>query len=330
MRFLPNPKVNDTHVSFAPKPTFKVKPVGLVVEALNVEYLDAHRSSKYSQSNYSVHVSDLMKAGTYTKFCARQYTISLSEGRGETIIQKIPPGMRLLHTIGHAVQDHVTNGFLANSPYADKVWGDWICRCGNTKVCYRFKPIKGEYICIVCKQEPSIYQEPDITLPKYNLVGHPDLLVIWGDKLHIYEIKTIDRKGVDFALLDQPLGDHTLQGSLYYWIMKSMYLRDRNREYPASVPYDIDPMVNYVYVDRSNNNLFGRTFYKEFTKRASPLSRIEPIMDGAKQLKEALASKVLPPRLSICKTIESPRAKQCECAVTCFSRQKEFVHAKTL
>lgn len=328
MRILPRPDQAD--VSFHPPITdFQTKPVGVIADTLNNEHIDHHRSSNYTSSKYFLHVSDLIQSGTTKRFCPRNAVLVFLEERGKSYIKKIPPGMRLLHTIGHAIQKHITNDFIERSPFSDKVWGNWGCRCGYTHVNYALKPKSGAYTCTRCGLDPDVYEEISIYHSKYHIIGHPDLIIVWNKLIHVYEIKTIDRKGVVFDLLNAPLGDHTLQGSVYYWLMKDMYDQERDtlKKYPGafnpSIPFDVDPFVNYIYADRSNENLFKRNFYKEFTKRASPFTRIEPMFDNAKLVMESLEKKILPTRLELCKSVISPRAKACNTCTSCFSRTKD-------
>jgi hypothetical protein len=332
LRKVPRPGSRDVEVSFSPGTREPIsKPVGLIADTLNNDVIDHHRGRKHTADSYFVHVSDLMQVNTTRRFCPRQHVISLIEGRADTNYRKVPPGMRLLYTIGHAVQRHITDEFMAISSHRGKIWGNWQCVCGQTTVCNSFKPEPGAGTCIVCGQDPSIYGEVTISWKQYMVKGHPDLCLVWNNVLHIYEIKTIDRQGVDFETMDAPLGDHTLQGSMYYWIMKAIQAEEREalRRHPGafnpSIPFEIDPFVNYIYADRSNKNLFKRFFYKEFTKRASSFDRIESLLHNAKVLRDGVEKKILPTRLDICNGPNAPRAKACNCALPCFNRRSDRI-----
>lgn len=325
------PPVRDEEISFAPKQLeLLAKPVGLVADTLNNYHIDRHRSTKHTAGSYFLHVSDLIAANATRKFCAREHVISLTEERGDSRIRQISPGMSLIHSQGHAIQKHITEDFIERSPHGDKVWGDWTCVCGSTRKSYSFRPKPEAYKCSVCHQVLDQYDELVINWKEYLISGHPDLGIVWNEILHIYEVKSIDRKDVDFATMDAPLGDHTLQGSMYYWILKEMRKSEQDAlakspgAFTPSIPFDIDPHINYIYADRSNN-LFRREYFKEFTKRASPLSRIEPMLANAKSVKDSIGVKRLPPRLNICTGVQSARAKNCNCAVSCFMRNKNAI-----
>lgn len=329
LRALPKP-VSIEDISFAPKQIeLLAKPVGLVADTLNNYHMDRHRSGKHTTSNYFLHTSDLIASNSMRKFCAREHVISLTEDRGDSRMRQVSPGMRLIHRMGNTVQDHVTSDFM-DGPHGGKVWGDWTCICGFTKKSFSFKPEARAYTCTKCKQPLTKYAEVGITWHDYLISGHPDLMIVWNNVLHIYEIKSIDRKDVEFTTMDAPLGDHTLQGSMYYWTLKDMRKREQDAlaknpgAFEPSIPFEIDPYINYLYADRSNN-LFRREYYKEFTKRASPFSRIEPMLANAKLVKDSLVDKVLPPRLSVCTGVQSSRAKNCNCAVSCFMRNRDAV-----
>jgi len=304
-----------TEVSFAP-PVVEhvVKPVGLIADTVNHPTVDRHRSGRYTLDRYWIHVSDLIRSSTDKRFCPREYALMMVENKtGQA--RTVSPGMALLHRIGHAVQEHLTNDFISRSPHGGKIWGNWKCPCRNLHVIGAHRP---GMECPRCRQ-PFIYEEIDLVDDENRIVGHPDLIVVWNGTLHIYEIKTIDREAVNFETLDAPLGDHTIQATMYYWMARKMHEQGK-------LPYPVSPFIDYVYADRSNRKLFFGKPYKEFTKRASPHERIEPMLANAKAVKDALANMVLPPR--ICKGSRETRAKHCGMCVSCFSRTKDAISAQ--
>lgn len=326
LRMLPKP-IREDDISFAPKQLeLMAKPVGLVADVLNNHYADHHRSAQHDAGNYFLHVSDLIRSNSAHKFCPREHAINLLEERNSTRIRQISPGMALIHKMGHGIQDLITETFMERSPHANKLWGNWKCMCGQTHVAMRFREEARAYTCTKCNGVCDRYAEVDLYWREFKIAGHPDFIIVWNNVLHLYEIKTIDRRDVDFETLDAPLGDHTLQASMYYWIIHTMRrieqddLRKNPGAFTPSLPFEISTDINYIYADRSNN-LFRRQFYKEFTKRASPFSRIQPMLDNAASVKTAVETKRLPPRLSLCTGVSSSRAKNCNCAVSCFLRR---------
>lgn len=303
-------------ISFAPPNVItEAKPVGLVADVINQSHVEFHRSKKYTKDDYWVHVSDLIRASTDKRFCAREHALSFIEDRAGAA-KTVSPGMALLYCIGHAVQEHLTNDFISRSEHRDKVWGNWTCRCGNTLVKHAFAKDAG--MCPLCQHPLNVYQEVDFVDPDYRITGHPDLLIVWNGTMHIYEIKTIDREAVNFETLEAPLGDHTIQATMYYWMARKMYERKQ-------LPFQISPFIDYVYADRSNRKLFFGKPFKEFTKRASPYDRVQPMFANADALRESLKQMRLPPR--ICKTSRETRAKNCAMTVSCFGRSKDVINA---
>jgi len=302
-------------VTFVPPETESpIKPVGLLADTLNKKHVEFHRSKKYSKDDYFLHVSDLIRSSKNKRFCPREHALSFVEGRTGNV-QSVSPGMRMLHCIGHAVQEHITNDFILRSPHGAKVWGNWSCHCGHTQAYMMLKPDAGS--CTKCGKPVDQYREITLVHRECRIIGHPDLLILWNNILHIYEIKTIDREAVNFETLAAPLGDHTLQATFYYWMARHMY---ENKE----LGYPVSEYIDYVYADRSNKKLFYGHPFKEFTKRASPGSRIKPMIENATLLRESLTKMRLPTR--ICGSARDPRAKICPMAVSCFNRTKDNIY----
>ncbi len=312
LRLIPPPEVN----KFIRPTESLAKPYGLIAETLNGEHVDYHRSDKYTRDKYFIHVSDLIQSTKGRKFCARQHALTFIEQRSGTYIRKISAGMSLLHKFGHAAQKHMTDDFIKRSPHGHKVWGNWRCICGHSHAVMQTKPIAGT--CKKCEHPIDQYEEIDLLIDTHRITGHPDLFILWGNTLHIYEIKTLDREGIVFDLLEAPLGDHTIQGTFYYFMCMDMVAKGL---FPPGL--QISPMINYLYADRSNKKLFGRTVYREFEKRASPAERIKPMTDNAKLLKESLDKSILPTR--ICADPTVPRAKACNVCISCFNRKRNTI-----
>jgi hypothetical protein len=198
-----------------------------LAEVLNRGGVQKSRMASHTKDKFFIHVSDLMQSATERKFCARQHAITFVEERGEAIAKRVTPGMELLHVFGHGAQDHITKLFIDRSPFGHTVWGDWGCGCyirsrgqRGTRVRQSLKP---DILCAECRGPIEHYVETDLIQKKYNLVGHPDLYLLWNGVLHQYEVKTIERTSVDFDTLKDPLGEHTLQNTFYYWMATDMH-----------------------------------------------------------------------------------------------------------
>jgi len=291
-------------------------PDNLFADTLNQTTVNRHRLGKYTKDNYSIHVSDLMQSSKERIFCAREHAINFHENRGGELIKKLTPAMSLLYSMGNAVQDHLTAKFIQHNEYGHTLWGDWSCGCKKTKIRYSLKP-NGR--CNHCAGPIDRYCEVDLRQPKYNLVGHPDLLVLWPPYLHIFEVKSIDRQDLPFDDIKEPLGDHTLQGTFYYWMLLDMYMR-------GEIPYKPHDVVRYLYVDRSNKKLFFGEPYKEFQKRRSDAARLKPMLDRATTMMQSLSGRTLPPR--ICSDVLCTRAKGCTVQTSCFNRKSNILDSQ--
>lgn len=267
------------------------------------------RRSLESRGRHVLHVSDLIKVHHRNRFCPREFVLKYFDER-EVSGNSLRPGMALLYATGNAIHEHVREHWMRHSAYRTRGWGLWKCRCGES-VHSGLKPNQPT-IADCCNTEVDTYHEYELYMTKYNLVGHPDFVVLWNNTLHIVEIKTIDRKDIDFDDMVDPLGDHTLQGTFYYWLMKAK-VKD----------YKISPMIRYLYVDRDTKKLWKGDPYKEFSRQASPLSRIEPLLATALEVKAAVHSRMLPKR--ICDTHDCPRAKNCKTSVICFSKRSTAI-----
>ena len=276
-------------------------PFGIVADIANRGFMDRHRGDANSH-DFVIHVSDLIRPDKARAFCAREWALRHFESR-ETPGKIITPGFALLFAVGNAVHDSVRNAFIQRSEFADAAWGTWSCRCGFTK---RTGPFTKGLACKRCGTPALVYEEYDLYSKTHRLVGHPDLLLLWGDTYYIYEIKTIDKKDVDFETLTHPMGDHVLQASFYNWM-----LREEGKK--------VDPTLRFIYADRSTKKLFNGTIYKELTAPTAPISRLQPFLDKATSLDRAIVSRVLPDR--ICDSPMTSRARNCTSCTGCFMRQ---------
>lgn len=294
-------------------------PDGLVANVLQQHHVQQDRQSRYNLDNYVLHVSDIIQSDAQRKFCARERVLGYITQK-RPMLRGTPPGMSLIHVMGHGIQDHITERFITDSPYGRLVWGDWVCHCykrtqGQQGLCVRhtLKPPAGQQRCVHCAGEPEHYKEIDLYLPERRIGGHPDLLLLWNGRLLVYEIKTIERNSVDFNTLSAPLGDHTLQASFYYWLMLWMFQR-------GTLPYEPIAHLRYVYVDRSTAKAMGGRVYKEFIVPRSAAERVAKRLEKSDAVNEAVASRRLPER--ICENADVARAKNCRAVVDCFSRRQ--------
>lgn len=286
-------------------------PAKLLEPILNQRRIDRQRMDMRG-SEYLLHVSGLIKSSNQDLFCPREHILSHFEKR-EKVLKSLTPGMELLYEMGHTIHDLVRNKFIF-SPLGDAAWGNWCCPCKLMELhgCLRPDPKIRANVCSRCHHPATVYKEYSLFLHKYRLVGHPDFIIKWGSVFYLVEIKTIDRADVDFDTLDGPLGDHTLQASFYYWMMRDL-------------GFNVSARIIYLYVDRSNTKLWRGWPYKELHAMRSKPDRISPFLLRAEAVIDGISSKTLPPRLRVCASDLSTRAKNCACAVSCFSRKSNRI-----
>jgi len=293
------------------RPQGSSPPDELIAAVLNAG--SVRRSRLKMHDDFVIHVSDLMKTSSSDMFCPREQALFYFNDYDQ-VATPLSAGFELLFETGNTIHDHVRNKWMERSEHGNTAWGGWQCKCGHVKL-VGLKPVHSRSTyCSRCKCHAHIYVEYDLYARKYRLVGHPDFIVKWGDTFYIYEIKTIDRVDIDFARLDAPLGDHTLQASFYYWLL-------------VSEGKKVSPIIRYLYVDRSTWSLFGfggKKTYKEFKHRASDISRLQPLLDKATGLIEAIEARHLPDK--VCKSASCTRAKKCRMAVSCFLRRSDKIY----
>ncbi len=273
-----------------------------MASVLNTRSIDQARYAAIRKDDYYLHVSDIMKVNNTHEFCPRQYVLSYLQDPGQNIRQ-LTPGQELLFATGHALHDLARNKFMQNSPYGKFAYGEWRCTCGACIV----KGLRPKAtVCTVCDTPVSIYEELTVLDQEHRIVGHPDFLLYIDGVFHIYEIKSIDRKSISFEDLKHPLGDHVLQATFYYWLLKRAGLR-------------VSRTLRIVYADRNLKKMFGGVVYKEFVQMASDEVRLQPFYDKAQEVRAALTKNLYPHR--ICENSTCTRAKNCAQVVSCFSRE---------
>lgn len=277
-------------------------PKNLIADTLNLRARRMERTHSDNEVIPKLHVSSLIKSGPQDAFCAREFVLRYFEPT-EQAGGGIPPKFQLLYAVGHFYGDHIVREFLKRNPVWGKyAWGDWSCRCGATVVKQSLKPDSG---CRQCNGAVEHYVETDLENPKGTVVGHADLIFNVDGFFYVYEFKSIDRADIVFENIKEPLGDHLLQASNYYWMLKAK-------------GYNVSRRIRFVYVDRSMDGLYTKLPYIEVEGNAVRKRRLHAIYDRAQACHTAIEKRVLPER--ICESITCSRAKQCSKAISCFSR----------
>jgi hypothetical protein len=254
-----------------------------------------------------LHVSSLIKSGSADFFCPREFVMRYMERR-ETGGGGVSPKFELLWAVGHFYGNYIVQKFIDKNPeYAKFAWGDWTCRCGYNRLHRQTLP---DATCERCEGPMNVYLEVDLFDPKRWVVGHADLIMLVNDTFFIYEFKSIDRADIVFDKITEPLGDHLLQASHYYYMLKAEGKK-------------VSPRIRFVYVDRSMEELYTRKPFREVYGRAITADRLGRIYQRAKSCHSSIRLGKLPERK--CKDIECSRAKQCSVAVSCFARTQDKI-----
>jgi predicted RecB family nuclease len=283
-----------------------VFPPGIIADMLNLPTAIIPRQGEVERKLPYVHVSDLLKNSPSDQFCEREVVLRhfdpLKRAKGS-----VPAKMKLLWDTGNLLANNVVIDFLLNTDYGKYVWGDWICTHCEAKTLSSYRPKK----CSSCKGSKFIYSEVDLRAESVRLVGHPDLLIkLPSDRIIIYEIKTFNRSDTPFDSLAEPLGDHRLQASYYYWMLRES----------GQNPID---KIRFIYIDRSLDNMYKSKPFKEFVVDLVSKDRIQRGIELARKVKKAIEQKKLPDR--ICKEPLSGRALKCAHAAGCFARLRKTI-----
>lgn len=294
-------------------------PEGALAAALNHPFVMHPRMGETDHDLPYLHVSDLLKTKADNKLCLREHVLRHFD-KPTKPVGTMPAKMRLLWDTGNVIGDElVIRRLLETDPtFAPLVWGDWTCdSCGHV-VHFSHKPnrcmrraVRGKK----CTCRKFTYKEVDLRIESVRLVGHPDLLLRLSDgTIIIYEIKTIDRGDVDFDKLTEPLGDHFMQASYYYWLLRKL-------------GYKVSRRIRFLYIDRSIDNLFREKPYREVCADAAPSDRIQFGIDKCKELVQHIQKRTLPDR--VCKTCTDTRTNKCSVTASCFGRRSNRIKPLT-
>lgn len=277
-------------------------PLGVVADCNNMDTMGFNRTSL---DKVSIHVSDLIKGDSDKAFCPREYYLHYKMKRSYPP-KKITPGMDLIFCQGSAIHDRTVKCFMENSPFGKYVYGKWSCKCGHKKY-IGYKPTGTDYVCPRCHTLADNYNELDVNSDVYGISAHPDLLILYKGILYLYEIKTFDRKGLDFDTLETPFGDHKVQAGCYYKLLQEM-------------GYKVCKTVRFIYVDRSSSKVFfGRPFKELEWKPEGSLEygTVNRLLLLAKSTAEAIRGGDIPQRC--CGDFTCERAKNCAMVSLCFN-----------
>jgi hypothetical protein len=283
-------------------------PVGIVAGLLNAPTVIRNRTNYTGDGLPYVHVSDLLKNSSSDKFCQREFVLKYFERRLAPT-GTVPAKMRLLWDTGNLIGDFaVIKRFKQTSvEYGHLIWGDWRCDACDHLHTFDYCPSK----CSSCGSDKLTYSEVDLRLDDVRLVGHPDLLFRMEDgTIIVYELKTIDRQDIIFSQIEAPLGDHHVQASLYYYLLKRL-------------GYKVSQTLRFIYIDRSMDNMYTSSPFREIGATVLSPKRIQPLIEVPKKLVKHIVNRTLPDR--ICKTCTDTRTTKCLVVTSCFGRRSNKI-----
>lgn len=251
-----------------------------------------------------IHVSALVNGE-----CLRAVQIASKEKLDAKVRPR--PSDRLLWAIGKAVEAHIRESMI-DMYGRHNVLGQWECRCGGLK----YTGIGNDKKCKVCSGLATKYFEYHILNEETMLSGSPDLLIRKKEKApwtvaEIKSIKVVGKGGVrnatpEFHTIMAPVRNHSLQVLSYQRLLRM-----------NGVDVTDDTLVCYGAKD-----YVMESPYKFFTLDAeSPenVMAVDYLFDLAKEYRSAITKKKLLPRIGLCSSCTTTKAKGCPCVTSCFS-----------
>jgi len=255
---------------------------------------DAEIDATRIGSDY-IHVSSLLE------FCPRRHVVAVRDEIN--IYESTRSCDRVLWAIGKGIEAHVRKQLLARFQNIGCV-GEWSCPCKRVKYEGMFNP---NAICVRCGHVATHYDEFTLIDHEAKVAGHPDFIFMASGRLHVLEIKSMNKK--DFDLLTKAVPNHIFQASSYRKMLAAR----------GTVPVDPHVIILYVCKDYS----FKGSPYHEFSIDAtSPevTNSLDLAWQNARIAKQALEGSQLPTKHPSCLTPSSPMARGCAACVNCFSR----------
>jgi len=242
------------------------------------------------------HVSSILDA------CPRNlvlmYRMKQANSEKQAFSKSHTGGHKVMWKIGRAIEAHIRETLFKRLGYKN-IYGVWKCDCGNIVE----KGTCSDLHCPKCDSKNYNYFEYSIFNEEAKIVGNPDGLLIYKNKLLPLEIKSMNSK--DFDKLEAPVPKH-IQQVLFY---RLLLLKNGM---PAA------DQVRLIYCTKDFK--FGSP-YKEFivdaTKDPNRLF-VEQMFNTSKEIYEHKQNGTLPERV-ICSSCDCTTAKNCNTLVECFS-----------
>ena len=238
-----------------------------------------------------LHVSDVISK------CVRRIVIMERMGVRHPS-EKIADGRGITFAIGDALHDYITSRFVQGHP--DKVYARWGCACGQTTEDGIYSRIR-EKSCANCGGSLTVHHEIPFAHSALPLTGSPDIVLYMDDYGAYYLIELKSMAGTQWKDLARPLPDHVVQLSFYWKI-----LHDEGY-----------PLVDKASIIYANKEFSFKLPYKEFMIDPQAEGVLDPYIEDIEAVVRARAGGAIPAR-TFCASPDSPEAKKCPVAVSCF------------
>lgn len=248
-------------------------------------------SARLARSSELLHVSDVVSK------CVRRIVLMERMGVRQPA-ERLADGQGITFAIGDALHAYITQRFIEGHP--SKVYAAWGCACGATKKKGLFEKVS-KRTCDDCGTALTKHHEISFPHPDLPLTGSPDL-ILYLDEYGAYfvtELKSMS--GAQFKELTRPMPDHVIQVVFYWHILKACKL----------------PLVDKVSIVYINKEFSFKNPYKEFLIDPQQEGLLEAYLEDIDSVVTARAGGALPVR-SFCAKVDSPEAKKCPVAVSCF------------
>ena len=242
--------------------------------------------------------SDFVHVSSLPGLCARQYFIADSYPQIASS-KRTTGGHQIMWAIGKAIEQRVVSAIIADCQRQGVV-GAWACRCEKRKVQGLYSPT----MCSSCGTDANRYRQLTFVDENAGVIGNPDLMLMVERKLLIIEVKSMKKE--DWDTLTEPLPDHCFQAHSY-------------RKLATENGFGVHSNVAFLYVTKDFK--YGDP-YKEFHVPVDSVTEgmIKLSWDDATALRSARLQKAIPPRLAVCVSPKSSRAKSCPVCIDCFAR----------
>jgi hypothetical protein len=199
-------------------------------------------------------------------------------------IQKIGAVQQRVFDVGTAF-----HSFMQNNYFAKFLYGNWKCtQCGLiTENSMKTK--------CQCGSESLIYEELSLKSDLHKLTGHPDGILVKGDRRWLLELKTINDTGYKMVTDNEsPKDDHIIQTNMYMAMLK---------------------IVQCIAIYFNKNSGVWTQYYMKYNPQI-----VKGVLDKIAYMRKAIGDSSLPlPVRTCCASITCTRAKNCPVSKVCFT-----------